>query len=91
MWETPTHCSRKVYGKYRNKSNIASSSMKQFGIYSFSGLGSKMGMDATNKLPGETSREWGEPIVMDQTVIDKIDSIWHQLGLDSSPKLNEED
>lgn len=33
-----------------------------------SGLGSKMGMDATNKMPGETDREWGEPIVMDEDV-----------------------
>ncbi|HIC40320.1 MAG TPA: 4-hydroxy-3-polyprenylbenzoate decarboxylase [Piscirickettsiaceae bacterium] len=49
-----------------------------------SGLGSKMGIDATNKLPGETDREWGEAIEMDQSVIDKIDSIWHELGIDSS-------
>jgi 4-hydroxy-3-polyprenylbenzoate decarboxylase len=49
-----------------------------------SGLGSKMGIDATNKLPGETDREWGEAIKMDQSVIDKIDSIWHELGIDSS-------
>ncbi len=47
-----------------------------------SGLGSKMGIDATNKLPGETDREWGEPISMDQSVIDKIDSIWGELGID---------
>ncbi len=49
-----------------------------------SGLGSKMGIDATNKLPGETDREWGEAIEMDQSVIDKIDNIWHELGIDSS-------
>jgi 4-hydroxy-3-polyprenylbenzoate decarboxylase len=49
-----------------------------------SGLGSKMGIDATNKLPGETDREWGEAIEMDQSIIDKIDSIWHELGIDSS-------
>jgi len=47
-----------------------------------SGLGSKMGLDATNKLPGETTREWGTPITMDQTVKDKIDSIWADLGID---------
>ncbi len=47
-----------------------------------SGLGSKMGMDATNKMPGETDREWGEPIVMDEAVKQKVDSIWHELGLD---------
>jgi 4-hydroxy-3-polyprenylbenzoate decarboxylase len=47
-----------------------------------SGLGSKMGLDATNKLPGETTREWGTPITMDQSVKDKIDSIWADLGID---------
>lgn len=46
-----------------------------------SGLGSKMGMDATNKLPGETDREWGRPIKRDPNVVDKIDSIWDSLGL----------
>jgi 4-hydroxy-3-polyprenylbenzoate decarboxylase len=46
-----------------------------------SGLGSKMGMDATNKWPGETTREWGEPIVMDQAVVSKIDKIWDSLGI----------
>jgi 4-hydroxy-3-polyprenylbenzoate decarboxylase len=40
-----------------------------------------MGMDATNKLPGETDREWGEPIVMDETVKQKVDSIWDELNL----------
>ena len=47
-----------------------------------SGLGSKMGMDATNKWPGETSREWGAPIVMDEAVKRRIDAIWSGLGLD---------
>ena len=46
-----------------------------------SGLGSKMGMDATNKWPGETDREWGEPIVMDESVKQRIDAIWDDLGL----------
>ncbi len=46
-----------------------------------SGLGSKMGIDATNKWPGETSREWGTTIVMDQAVKDKVDRIWKDLGL----------
>tara|TARA_R110002167_G_scaffold280492_1_gene486085 strand:- start:115 stop:1626 length:1512 start_codon:yes stop_codon:yes gene_type:complete len=45
-----------------------------------SGLGSKMGLDATNKWPGETDREWGKPIEMDQNVIDKIDEIWDKLN-----------
>jgi len=47
-----------------------------------SGLGSKMGLDATNKLPGETTREWGEPIKMSAEVIDRIDTLWAELGLD---------
>ena len=46
-----------------------------------SGLGSKMGMDATNKLPGETDREWGEPITMDREIKDRVDEKWHRLGL----------
>lgn len=44
-----------------------------------SGLGSKIGFDATNKWPGETTRQWGEPIKMSQEIKDKIDSIWNQL------------
>ncbi|MFA5241239.1 MAG: 4-hydroxy-3-polyprenylbenzoate decarboxylase [Sulfuricella sp.] len=46
-----------------------------------SGLGSKMGMDATNKWPGETSREWGRPIVMDEAVKRRVDEMWRELGL----------
>ncbi len=45
------------------------------------GLGSKMGIDATNKWPGETAREWGRPIVMDATVKRRVDEMWDQLGL----------
>ncbi|MGZ0077078.1 4-hydroxy-3-polyprenylbenzoate decarboxylase [Methylomonas sp. YC3] len=44
-----------------------------------SGLGSKVGFDATNKWPGETSREWGRPIVMSEDVIKKVDSMWDTL------------
>ena len=47
-----------------------------------SGLGSKMGLDATNKMPGETSREWGEPILMDEAVKQRIDELWDDLGID---------
>jgi 4-hydroxy-3-polyprenylbenzoate decarboxylase len=47
-----------------------------------SGLGSKIGMDATNKWKGETDREWGEPIVMDEAVKQRIDDIWATLGID---------
>ncbi len=46
-----------------------------------SGLGSKMGIDATNKWQGETDREWGKPIEMDAGVKAKIDEIWDQLGI----------
>ncbi|WP_424192324.1 4-hydroxy-3-polyprenylbenzoate decarboxylase [Ampullimonas aquatilis] len=46
-----------------------------------SGLGSKMGIDATNKWPGETGREWGRPIEMDIGVKQKIDAFWNELGL----------
>ncbi|NKB47427.1 MAG: 4-hydroxy-3-polyprenylbenzoate decarboxylase [Legionellales bacterium] len=45
------------------------------------GLGSKMGMDATNKWPGETQREWGCPIQQDPEVIKRIDQLWEQLNL----------
>jgi 4-hydroxy-3-polyprenylbenzoate decarboxylase len=44
-----------------------------------SGLGSKMGIDATNKWPGETTREWGQPIVMDAAVKNKVDAMWDTL------------
>ena len=46
-----------------------------------SGLGSKMGIDATNKWPGETAREWGTPIVMDAGVKARVDALWDGLGL----------
>ena len=46
-----------------------------------SGLGSKMGLDATNKMPGETDREWGVPIVMDDAVKRRVDELWDDLGI----------
>lgn len=46
-----------------------------------SGLGSKVGFDATHKWPGETQREWGRPIVMDAAVKQRIDGLWDQLGI----------
>ena len=46
-----------------------------------SGLGSKMGLDATNKWPGETNREWGRPLQMDSAVTAKVEQIWQTLGL----------
>ncbi len=49
-----------------------------------SGLGGKVGLDATNKWPPETKREWGQQIRMDQAVIDRVDAIWSRLGLPGS-------
>jgi 4-hydroxy-3-polyprenylbenzoate decarboxylase len=46
-----------------------------------SGLGSKMGLDATSKWPGETTREWGRPIEQDPAVKARIDALWQDLGL----------
>tara|TARA_B100001540_G_scaffold315905_1_gene344355 strand:+ start:2933 stop:4414 length:1482 start_codon:yes stop_codon:yes gene_type:complete len=47
-----------------------------------SGLGSKVGFDATGKWPGETERQWGRPIVMDEAVKRRVDDIWPTLGID---------
>lgn len=46
-----------------------------------SGLGSKMGLDATNKWSGETQRDWGTPIVMDDVTKQRVDAMWAELGL----------
>jgi len=46
-----------------------------------SGLGGNMGLDATNKWPGETNREWGKPIAMDKAVKERVDEVWKELGL----------
>jgi 4-hydroxy-3-polyprenylbenzoate decarboxylase len=51
-----------------------------------SGLGGKIGLDATGKFEGETSREWGKKIYMKQEVIEKIDRLWNQLGLPAGGK-----
>ncbi len=45
------------------------------------GLGGKLGLDATNKWPGETDREWGRPISMRADVRERIDALWGELGL----------
>ena len=45
------------------------------------GLGSKMGIDATHKWAGETNREWGRPLVMDEAVKRRVDALWDSLGL----------
>ena len=47
-----------------------------------SGLGSKVGFDATNKWPSETDREWGKPIEMDTKIKEKIDRLWESLGIE---------
>ena len=51
-----------------------------------SGLGSKIGLDATNKWPPETRREWGEKLGMSDGVIEKVDTMWAGLGLPGSGK-----
>ena len=54
-----------------------------------SGLGSKMGMDATNKWPGETAREWGRPIVMSREVRERVDGLWGTLGIGEALAVDE--
>ncbi len=56
-----------------------------------SGLGSKIGFDATNKWPGETAREWGRPIRMDDAVKARVDARWESLGIDSTDGRGEGD
>jgi 4-hydroxy-3-polyprenylbenzoate decarboxylase len=47
-----------------------------------SGLGSKIGFDATTKWPGETDRQWGRPIKMTCDVKNRVDKMWAELGID---------
>ena len=51
-----------------------------------SGLGGKIGLDATNKIPPETHREWGQEIRMDDAVVEKINGLWESLGLPGTGK-----
>jgi 4-hydroxy-3-polyprenylbenzoate decarboxylase len=51
-----------------------------------SGLGSKIGLDATNKWPPETHREWGEKIRMDEDVVRAVTEKWSKLGLPGTGK-----
>jgi 4-hydroxy-3-polyprenylbenzoate decarboxylase len=46
------------------------------------GLGGKIGFDATNKWPAETQREWGRVISMRADIIDKVDALWSELGIE---------
>ena len=48
------------------------------------GLGSKLGIDATNKWPAETSRQWGRPVHMSTEVRERVDRIWSELGIDGA-------
>jgi len=54
-----------------------------------SGLGSKMGLDATNKLEGETTRRWGSPITMSEEVKQRVDELWEELGIDAAKPSSE--
>ena len=49
------------------------------------GLGGKMGLDATNKLAPETSRDWGRILTMTPEVKGRIDAMWNELGLPGEP------
>jgi 4-hydroxy-3-polyprenylbenzoate decarboxylase len=49
-----------------------------------SGLGGKMGLDATNKWPGETTRAWGRPISMSAEVVRRVDELWRRLGIEGT-------
>jgi 4-hydroxy-3-polyprenylbenzoate decarboxylase len=51
-----------------------------------SGLGSKIGLDATDKWPPETRRDWGREIRMSEEVIERVDRMWQDLGLPGSGK-----
>jgi 4-hydroxy-3-polyprenylbenzoate decarboxylase len=51
-----------------------------------SGLGSKIGLDATNKLHPETKREWGEKLSMSGDVIERVTNMWPELGLPGDGK-----
>ncbi|TFV80447.1 UbiD family decarboxylase [Bradyrhizobium frederickii] len=50
-----------------------------------SGLGGKLGIDATTKIPPEMDREWGVPLTMDPAVIARVDAMWSNLGLSGMP------
>lgn len=51
-----------------------------------SGLGGKMGLDATNKWPGETARTWGRPLSMSPEVERRVDKLWSQLGIEGTTR-----
>ena len=49
-----------------------------------SGLGGKLGIDATTKIGAESHREWGQPLAMSAAVSTRIDALWPKLGLDAN-------
>ena len=51
------------------------------------GLGSKLGLDATRKWPGESDRDWGRPITLDAAVERRVDSLWQQIADTPEPSL----
>ena len=51
-----------------------------------SGLGGKMGLDATTKIAPETSRDWGRKIAMDPRIVETVTEKWPRLGLPGSGK-----
>jgi 4-hydroxy-3-polyprenylbenzoate decarboxylase len=55
-----------------------------------SGLGGKLGIDATTKIGPETDRAWGEPLAMDPAVIARVDTMWSSLGLTEPPVQSQE-
>lgn len=52
-----------------------------------SGLGGKLGLDATNKIGPETDREWGKVLAMNEETIARVDAIWDELGLDRDKRI----
>ena len=52
------------------------------------GLGSKLGIDATNKWPGETTRAWGRPITLDPAVERRVDALWAKVAAQSAASSN---
>jgi 4-hydroxy-3-polyprenylbenzoate decarboxylase len=52
------------------------------------GLGSKLGIDATNKWPTETRRDWGRPLTMSADVVQRADALWQQLQIDRNKRVS---
>lgn len=78
IWALTTRCD-----PYRDSTFIEHSPIDYLDFASpVSGLGSKLGIDATHKLPGETARQWGSPVAMDEGTKHRVDEYWHELGLD---------